>query len=71
MEKSNWRPLFHTFRPRDPCGPPMGLGRMSARDVWRYEQSLLRFNKKYGAPPKLISGEIGWFEEFVFIERTP
>lgn len=71
MEKPNWRPLFHTFRPRDPGGPPMGLGRMSARDVWRYEQSLSRFKAKYGAPPKFITGEIGHIESFVFISQIP
>ena len=48
--------LYHTFRPR--CGD---LGRMSARDRWRYERSLARFRANYGDPTPIPAGEIGVF----------
>lgn len=50
---------LHTFRPRDPCGPPLGLGAMSPRDSWRYQRSLERFRSHYGEPKPLMRGEVG------------
>jgi len=58
----NGHAIFHDFRPKDPGGSPMGLGKMSARDRWRYDQSLARFRAKYGEPKPLIRGEIGTFD---------
>lgn len=52
-------PVHHAFRRRDPGGPPLGLGRMSARDQWRYERSLSRFKARYGKPIPLFVGELG------------
>lgn len=58
------RKVRHVFRMRDPGGPPMGLGRMSARDQWRYAQSLRRFRERHGEPPPLLVGEIGMIDGF-------
>jgi hypothetical protein len=59
-----WVPVRHTFRQRDPGGQPLGLGRMSARDRWRYDQSLFRFRTHYGEPKSLLTGEIGSIDGF-------
>lgn len=61
MSSSMANAVRHTFNLRDPGGPPLGLGRMSARDQWRYAQSLSRFRARYGEPQPLIAGEIGLF----------
>jgi hypothetical protein len=57
--RAAWVPVRHTFRMRDAGGPPLGLGRMSARDQWRYAQSLARFKERHGEPPQILTGEIG------------
>lgn len=59
--------LHHTFRPRDPGGPPGGLGSMSARDRWRYAQSFERFRRNYGPPIEFIQPEVGVIDRFRFI----
>lgn len=56
--------LVHTFRLRDPGGAPLGLGRISARDQWRYAQSLSRFKASQGEPPLVRTGEIGSIDGF-------
>ena len=57
----------HAFRERDPGGEPLGLGRMSARDQWRYQQSLRRFRERHGEPAPLIRGEVGQFLGIVIV----
>ena len=57
----------HCFKLRDPCGPPLGLGRMSARDAWRYDRSVARFSARFGEPKPLLRGEIGQIDEFRII----
>lgn len=64
VRRAHWVPVRHTFRQRDPGGPPLGLGRMSARDQWRYAQSLSRFRERHGEPPPLFTGEIGRIDGF-------
>jgi hypothetical protein len=56
----------HHFRMRDPGGPPMGLGRLSPRDEWRYQQSLARFRARRGEPEPVLRGEVGLILGFRF-----
>jgi hypothetical protein len=58
--------LVHTFRLRDPGEAPLGMGRISARDRWRYDQSLSRFKANHGEPPRVRTGEIGSIDGFRF-----
>ncbi|MDP3139807.1 MAG: hypothetical protein Q8N17_26155 [Burkholderiaceae bacterium] len=55
----------HNFRMRDPGGPPLGLGQMSARDRYRYARSLERFRNRHGEPVPLMRGEVGQILGFV------
>lgn len=59
--------VYHSFRLKDPGGPPLGLDRMSARDAWRYDQSLSRYRKNHGEQKPLLIGEVGRFVECVII----
>jgi hypothetical protein len=65
-----WEPVFHTFKQRDPGGPPLGLGRMSARDRWRYAESQRRFRLRYGEPKPLSTGEIGTIDGFRIVTQS-
>lgn len=65
-----WVPVFHTFRQRDPGGPPLGLGRMSARDRWRYDESLRRFRLRHGEPKPILTGEIGTIDGFRIVTQS-
>lgn len=60
--------MRHVFNMRDPGGPPFGMGAMSPRDCWRYEQSLSRYKDRHGKPSELIAGEIGQIRGFRIVK---
>ena len=72
-KRKSWADLYaapikcHCFKLRDPCGPPLGLGLMSARDAWRYDRSMARFRARFVEPKPLLRGEIGQIDEFRII----
>lgn len=63
-------PTYHSFRQKDQGGPPLGLGRMSARDAWRYGQSLSRYKKNHGEPKQIFTGEAGLVVGVVIMEAA-
>lgn len=61
-----WRRLYKCPRILDPAGPPLGLGKLSARDSWRLQRSMERYRLRPDAVSDkivedlIMKGEIGY-----------